>query len=78
MISFGKEIVTFIFFMISVVAAVFYNFTYSDTSGYTSLDLDDLEAWPTQTKSPEVTICEPENTLSRIPAVATAGCSPTE
>ncbi|CAE6436179.1 unnamed protein product [Rhizoctonia solani] len=78
LISFGREIVTFILFMISVVGAVVYNFTYSDTAGYISLDSEDLEAWPTRVATPEITVCDPENTLSRITNAATAGSAPTE
>ncbi|CAE6496420.1 unnamed protein product [Rhizoctonia solani] len=77
-ISLGNRFVIFIFFIISVVAAIVYNFTYSDTSGYISLDSEDLEAWPTQGASCEVTVCESENTFSQSGTVESTTAVPAE
>ncbi|KAJ1301310.1 hypothetical protein OPQ81_003712 [Rhizoctonia solani] len=65
-ISLGNGLVIFIFFMISVVVAVVGNCVYPDTGGLISLDSEDVEAWPTQAASSEVTICVPETSLSQI------------
>ncbi|CAE6498886.1 unnamed protein product [Rhizoctonia solani] len=63
LVALGNPIVIFVFFMISVVGAAVYNFAYSDTSGFISLDSSDVEAWPSQIVVTGDTICEPENTV---------------
>ncbi|KAH7337405.1 hypothetical protein B0J17DRAFT_662843 [Rhizoctonia solani] len=77
-VALGNPIVIFVFFMISVVGAVAYNFTYSDTSGLISLDSSDVEAWPSQTVPPAANACEPGSTLPQIGADVTAVAGSTE
>ncbi|KDN42032.1 hypothetical protein RSAG8_07077, partial [Rhizoctonia solani AG-8 WAC10335] len=77
-LSFGNSLFFFIFFMISAVAAVIYNFAYSDTSGVLVLDFEDIEAWPAQGSCPEVTVCEPESTPPQTDVAVATTVAPAE
>ena len=70
-LSLGNRLVIFIFFMMILLAAVVYNFSYADTSGLITVGSEDIEAWPTQGMCPEVTVFDPESTLPQTDAAVT-------